>query len=65
MVTNPANTLRVICPASMLANRRTLWEIGRDRNDNTSMNTISGSTNHGMPLGTNRLKKCRPFFQNP
>ena len=38
MVTKPPNTLSVMWPASMLANRRTLWEIGRDRNDSTSMN---------------------------
>ena len=37
-----ANTLSVMWPASMLANSRTLCEIGRDRNDSTSMNTISG-----------------------
>ncbi len=28
--------------ANMLANNRTLWEMGRDRNDSTSMNTMSG-----------------------
>ena len=42
MVMKLANTNSVMWPASMLANRRTLWEIGRDRNDSTSMNTISG-----------------------
>ncbi len=41
-VTKLANTFSVMWPASMLANRRTLCEIGRDRNDSTSMNTISG-----------------------
>ena len=38
----PANTCSVMCPASMLANNRTLCEIGRDMNDRTSMTTIAG-----------------------
>ena len=42
MVTKPPNTLSVMWPASMLANSRTLWETGRDRNDSTSMNVTSG-----------------------
>ena len=29
------------------------------------MNTTSGRTKIGMPLGTNSLKKRRPFFQKP
>ncbi len=37
-----ANTCSVMWPASMLANRRTLCEIGRDTNDRISMKTISG-----------------------
>ena len=42
MVTKPPNTFSVMWPASMLANRRTLCEIGRDRNDSTSMKVTSG-----------------------
>ena len=38
----PAKTFSVICPASILANNRTLCEIGRDTNDRISIATISG-----------------------
>src|SRR5665213_1032712 len=38
----PAKTCSVMCPASMLANRRTECEIGRETKDSTSMKTISG-----------------------
>ena len=38
----PANTFSVMWPASMLANRRTLCEIGREMNDRISIATISG-----------------------
>ena len=37
-----ANTCSVMWPASMLANRRTLCEIGRDTNDRISIAMISG-----------------------
>ena len=37
-----AEHLEVMWPASMLANSRTLWETGRDRNDITSMTVTSG-----------------------
>ena len=39
---NPANTLSAMWPASMLANRRTLCEIGREMNDRISIATIIG-----------------------
>ena len=42
MMMKPANTCSVMWPASMLANRRTLCEIGREMNDSTSMTTIAG-----------------------
>ena len=38
----PAKTCSVMWPASMLANRRTLCEIGREMNDRISMAMISG-----------------------
>src|SRR6267142_2428389 len=42
MVTKLANTFSVMWPASMLANRRTLCETGRDRNEMISISTTSG-----------------------
>ena len=42
MVTKPAKTFSVMCPARMLANSRTLWETGRDRKESTSMKVTSG-----------------------
>ena len=60
-----ANTFSAMWPASMLANRRTLCEIGRRKNENTSMNTTSGRMKIGMPLGTNSLKNFRPFLAKP
>ena len=62
MVMKPARTFSVMCPASILANRRTLCDSGRDKNDNTSMKTISGRMKIGMPLGTNSLKNFSPFL---
>ncbi len=58
--TKPANTFSVMWPASMLAKRRTDRLIGRDRKEITSIATTSGSSTPGTPLGTKRLKKCRP-----
>ena len=52
-------------PASMLANRRTLCETGRERNDRISIATIIGRITIGMPFGTNRLKKCKPLRTKP
>ena len=65
MMMKPAKTCSVMWPASMLANRRTQCETGRDRNDSTSMTTIAGRMDFGTPLGTNRLRKCSPFLQKP
>ena len=42
MMMNPAKTWSVMWPASMLANRRTLWETGRDRKDRISIATMAG-----------------------
>ena len=61
----PAKTCSVMWPASMLANKRTLWETGREMNDNTSMATIAGRMYFGTPLGTKRLRKWKPCFQKP
>ena len=55
----PAKTFSAMWPASMLANRRTLCEIGRRKNENTSMKTTSGRMKIGMPLGTNSLKNLQ------
>ena len=60
-----ANTFSAMWPASMFANRRTLCETGRRKNENTSMNTTSGRMKIGMPLGTNSLKNFRPFLAKP
>ena len=43
MLGRPANTVSVIWPASMLANRRTLCDSGRDRKEMISIGTTSGS----------------------
>ena len=42
MMMKPANTFSVMWPASMLANRRTDRQIGRERNEITSISTTSG-----------------------
>src|SRR5262245_26391085 len=65
MTTKPPNTLSVMCPASMLANRRTEWLTGRDRNEITSISTTSGRIAMGTPSGTNSLRKRMPFLANP
>src|SRR5215813_7521769 len=65
MTTKPPNTLRVMCPASMLANRRTEWLTGRDRNEMISINTTRGRITTGTPCGTNSLRKRMPFLANP
>ena len=62
MVTKLANTFSVMWPASMLANRRTLCETGRDRNEMISIVTTSGRITIGTPEGTNSLKNFRPFL---
>src|SRR5215831_7044161 len=65
MTTKPPNTSRVMCPASMLANRRTEWLTGRDRNEMISISTTSGRITMGTPCGTNSLRKRMPFLANP
>src|ERR1700751_953317 len=65
MTTNPPNTWSEMCPASMLANSRTLWETGRDMNERISMKVTSGRIRIGMPLGTNSLRKRKPCFTKP
>ncbi len=52
-------------PASMLAKSRTLCEIGREKNDSSSMTTMSGIINIGTPDGRNSLSKCKPCLQKP
>ena len=42
MVMKPANTCSVMWPASMLANSRTLCEMGREKNEMISISTTSG-----------------------
>ncbi len=44
ITTKPPNTLSVMWPASMLANRRTEWLTGRDRNEMISISVTSGRT---------------------
>ena len=62
MATKPANTFSAMWPASMLANRRTLCETGRRKNDRISMNMTSGRMYIGTPVGTKILKNLRPFL---
>ena len=50
----------VMWPASMLANRRTLWEIGRDRNDSTSMNDDQRQDVDRDALGHEQLEELQP-----
>ena len=42
-ITKPANTFNSVWPASMLAKRRTLSEIGRDRYEIISIGTSNGA----------------------
>src|SRR4029079_12812728 len=65
MTTKPPNTLSVMWPASMLANSRTEWLIGRDRKEMISIATTSGRISTGTPCGTNSLRKLRPFLAKP
>src|SRR5436190_423740 len=49
----------------MLANRRTEWLIGRDRNEMISMRMTSGRMRMGTPEGTNSFRKRMPFLAKP
>ena len=49
----------------MLANRRTEWLTGRDRNEMISISTTSGRIRIGTPCGTNSFRKRMPFLAKP
>ena len=65
LVIKPANTFNVMCPASILANKRTERLIGRERNEITSINTTRGTSAPGIPEGTKSFKKPKPCFMKP
>ncbi len=49
----------------MLPNKRIDRVSGRTTKEMTSIRIIIGRMKTGTPLGTNRLKNFRPFFQKP
>ena len=63
--TNPAKTLRRVCPASIFANKRMARLIGRDKYDIISMGIMSGHIQIGTPGGTNNEKKWIPCLASP
>ena len=57
-----ANTCKVICPASMLANRRTLCEIGRDTNESISIAHDQRQDVDRHAFGHEQIEEVQPFF---
>ena len=58
--TKPAKTFSAMCPASMFAKRRKDSEIGRERNEMSSITTMKGRSQTGTPDGTKRPRKWVP-----
>ena len=65
IITNVANSLRIMCPATMLAAKRIASVQGRARNEIISSGTISGAMYSGVPCGKNRLKNLNPCKYRP
>src|SRR5512145_2331183 len=63
--TNPANTFSTRWPARILAQRRTAWESGREKNEMISISTTNQRMYQGTPEGTNSLKNLKPFLAKP
>ena len=54
-----------VCPANILAKRRTDKLIGLIQYDITSIRIIKGNIAKGTPLGINKLKKETPCLRIP
>jgi len=65
LTTNPPKTFNIVCPASILANKRTDKLIGLLKKDIISMTTSNGNKKTGIPDGTNIFKNPNPFFTKP
>ena len=65
VIASPNNTARIVCPAVILANKRTASEIGRASILTISMGTINGIIILGTPGGTRMPKKPKPCLLNP
>ena len=60
LMTNPAITLSMVCPAIMFAASLTDKLIGLERYENNSINTSNGASIAGVPFGKKKAKKCVP-----
>ena len=56
LITNPPNTLSIVCPAIIFAKSLTDKLMGLLNYDIISIITINGSKTIGTPLGTNNFK---------
>ena len=56
---------RSVCPATMLAKRRTPRETARARYEISSISTSRGTSARGVPDGTKNAKKWIPCFCRP
>ncbi len=65
LTTKLANIYITTWPPIMLPNSRIDRVSGRTTKEMTSIRIIIGRMKTGTPLGTNRLKNFRPFFQKP
>lgn len=65
VITSPKRTNRTVCPAVMLAKRRTLREKGLANRLMISMGIMMGTNSKGTPDGHKILKKPAPCFINP
>ena len=65
VMANPNKTARTVCPAVILANKRTAREIGLASILIISIGTINGTIILGTPGGTRIPKKCTPCLLKP
>ena len=65
LMTKPAKTFIMVCPAIILANNRMDSETGRDKYEMISITIMNGTKTLGAPWGTKELKKCRPWVKMP
>src|SRR5690606_23809861 len=63
--TKLANTFSRMWPARMLAQRRTAWLSGREKNEITSMMITNQRMYQGTPDGANTLRNFKPFLAKP
>ena len=62
---NNAKTLSMVCPAIILANKRTERLTGLERYEITSMGMRMGAMKRGAPSGKKNLKNFKPCLINP